>query len=621
MASKGFIGSLFGHIGLNTNGLEKGLKKAKKQLKSFSRDTKQLGTTLFRNVGVPLTAMGTVATKSFADFEKGMKEVQTLVPDLHDVNFDRMIDSTRELAEEMGTNLVDATGALYQTISAGIDPNNAVSFLETASKGAIAGVSDMATAVDGLSTVINAYGMDARDTEKISDSMFTAVRLGKTTFDEISSSMFQIVPLASSMNVKFDEVMSGLVALTKQGVPTKIAFTQMRAAMSNIIKPTAEMEKAIKSLGFRTGEDLLGSRGFIGAIQAIRTESGLSAEEVVKAFGSVEGLSAVLALTGKNFGVTQQIMSQMRVSAGATEEAFKVMSETSSFKFNQLKVAVQNLGVEIGEKLAPHVTKFVESIRTFINENSDTLVQLGELGAKVGVVSMAVGLMLLILSPLIASLFLVAPIVAGIFIGFEAFRQENESIMDAISRLIDIVEEQITKFKEYVSQFDSFEDLLSHVKDEVVKHLEKMRIKVKVQFNKMLRDTEAFRDSFMDVFDTLYNSFAVFYNAIQGIQNVGIAIDNFALGTSRPFNQTIEYRANGGMVNANSPYIVGERGAELFVPDVNGKIIPNEKMGDNISMSFGDGTDFSTVAMLKNMKSDIGKIAIDAVNDYRMRTA
>ena len=37
--------------------------------------------------------------------------------------------------------------------------------------------------------------------------------------------------------------------------------------------------------------------------------------------------------------------------------------------------------------------------------------------------------------------------------------------------------------------------------------------------------------------------------------------------------------ARGGMVNANSPYIVGEVGPELFVPSSGGRIIPNNKLG------------------------------------------
>lgn len=46
-----------------------------------------------------------------------------------------------------------------------------------------------------------------------------------------------------------------------------------------------------------------------------------------------------------------------------------------------------------------------------------------------------------------------------------------------------------------------------------------------------------------------------------------------------------QFRAKGGPVSAGSPYIVGERGPELFVPGRSGSIVPNDKMGgDNVSV-------------------------------------
>ena len=53
-------------------------------------------------------------------------------------------------------------------------------FLETAQKGAVAGVSDVSTAVDGLSSVVNAWGEKNITAAQASDLMFTAVKEGKT---------------------------------------------------------------------------------------------------------------------------------------------------------------------------------------------------------------------------------------------------------------------------------------------------------------------------------------------------------------------------------------------------------------------------------------------------------
>ena len=50
------------------------------------------------------------------------------------------------------------------------------------------------------------------------------------------------------------------------------------------------------------------------------------------------------------------------------------------------------------------------------------------------------------------------------------------------------------------------------------------------------------------------------------------------------------FRAEGGPVNAGSPYVVGERGPELFVPSSSGSIVPNGAMG-----SSGGGTGGVTV--------------------------
>jgi phage-related minor tail protein len=40
--------------------------------------------------------------------------------------------------------------------------------------------------------------------------------------------------------------------------------------------------------------------------------------------------------------------------------------------------------------------------------------------------------------------------------------------------------------------------------------------------------------------------------------------------------------AKGGPVDANTPYIVGEQGPEMFVPTTAGKIIPNDQMGGSL---------------------------------------
>ena len=60
-------------------------------------------------------------------------------------------------------------------------------------------------------------------------------------------------------------------------------------------------------------------------------------------------------------------------------------------------------------------------------------------------------------------------------------------------------------------------------------------------------------------------------------------------GFGQIFGKLMGFRANGGPVSGNSPYIVGERGPELFVPSVSGSIIPNNSVGGFMGGRMGSG--------------------------------
>jgi len=80
---------------------------------------------------------------------------------------------------------------------------------------------------------------------------------------------------------------------------------------------------------------------------------------------------------------------------------------------------------------------------------------------------------------------------------------------------------------------------------------------------------DAFRQMAIDIIGELYRIFVV--KQITGFitRSITAAFPTFA---------GLPARANGGPVNANSPYMVGERGPELFVPARSGSIMPNSSL-------------------------------------------
>lgn len=87
------------------------------------------------------------------------------------------------------------------------------------------------------------------------------------------------------------------------------------------------------------------------------------------------------------------------------------------------------------------------------------------------------------------------------------------------------------------------------------------------------------------------------------------------------------FKANGGPVTGNSPYIVGERGPELFVPGGNGTIIPNKNLGMgggeslviNQTINVSTGVQATVRAEIQSLMPQIASATKSAVLEARRR--
>jgi len=318
----------------------------------------KVGAVALASVGVAAAGMATKGLVEFGKFQSGMNEVFTLLPGISQDAMGKMEGQVKSFSREFGVLPEQAIPALYQALSAGVPPNNVFEFLETAQKAAKGGVTELATAVDGISSVVNAYGDDMIDATKASDLMFTAVKLGKTDFEQLSSSLFNVVPTAASMGVQFEDVTAALARMTAQGTPTSVATTQLRAAFVEASKSGTNLDKALRELHGKGFAQLIESGMNTGDIfESLR--SSMPEQEFKDLFGSVEAMNAALAITGPQAEGFQDALSEMQGSAGATDAAFQQMSGGLSDSMAKIKANIAVLWIEIGEKLAPVVEKLL----------------------------------------------------------------------------------------------------------------------------------------------------------------------------------------------------------------------------------------------------------------------
>ena len=81
------------------------------------------------------------------------------------------------------------------------------------------------------------------------------------------------------------------------------------------------------------------------------------------------------------------------------------------------------------------------------------------------------------------------------------------------------------------------------------------------------------------------------------------------------------FRADGGPVDANQPYIVGERGPELFVPESSGDIVPNGAgMGSNINLTVNAIDSQGMLQAVESIKRPLAEMVNGTNATYNMRT-
>ena len=300
------------------------------------------------------------------DFDAAMAELSTLLSGNAD-ELDRFASTAQRMAREFGGNASAQVRGFYQAVSAGAtSAAQATAIMDSANRVAIGGVTTVATAVDVLTTATNAYARQGLTAGDASDALFVAMRAGKTTIDELAASLGQVIPIAASLNVDFDELAGGVAALTTQGVSTSQAVTGLRAALSAVIKPSSDAALLAKQLGINFSAAALESEGLAGFLDELIRATGGSAEQISRLFGSVEATNAVLSLAGGGAARFASILDDMAAKAGASQEAFDRVSQSLGFRLNRVMAQFGDYALQAGQVILSVMVPALEAIARWL---------------------------------------------------------------------------------------------------------------------------------------------------------------------------------------------------------------------------------------------------------------
>ena len=310
----------------------------------------------------------TKAVKAANEFQKAMSNVSTLV-NTSKVNMQGLAKEVLLLNPALGS-ATEITKGLYQAFSAGAETaEEAMKITTDSAMFAKAALTDTYTAVDVLTTAVNAYGKETMDTTKAADLFFNTIKFGKITGEELAASIGTSIPLYASTGIALEELTAGLAAMTKQGVDANLATTQLNAIVSAFLKPSEEMTSALEEMGYASGSAFLESEGLAGALKLVETNTGGDAAEMAKLLPNIRALRGAMALTGIGGEEFTRILEEQQKAVGVNAEAFAKQEKT----FDTLKNALANLEIPIGnigkhfvDKLAIGATAAAQGMLAFV---------------------------------------------------------------------------------------------------------------------------------------------------------------------------------------------------------------------------------------------------------------
>ncbi len=381
------IGELTARVDANTNPFNQRINQVRgtgntfisnfgSSLQTLGSKMTAVGGALAKSITLPLAAAGVAVLKLGSDFESSMEKIIGLVGVSRD-QVDIWKKELIKLGPELGKSPNELADALFFITSAGIKGAEALDVLTMSAKASAVGLGETNVVADLVTSAMNAYGKENLSAKQATDILVAAVREGKAEASALASAMGGVLPIASAMGVEFDEVSAAIAAMTRTGTDANTASVQLKAILASLLKPSKEAADTLDMMG-TSAEKLrkkLREEGLLATLMELdRLTKKYGEDTVAKVFPNIRALSGFLDLMGSNVGDNVKIFESLENSTGMLDNAFKGVSETLEFKFNQslsqLKATAISFFDVMKKALIPILDRFTKVLGDITNKFS-----------------------------------------------------------------------------------------------------------------------------------------------------------------------------------------------------------------------------------------------------------
>ena len=281
-------------------------------------------------------------TRAMTQFETRIAEIATISSGgAEQVEVFRK--ATLALSREVPQSAEELGAGVYQILSSNIkDTGDVLNILEASAKAAVAGLSDTFTAVDTITTVLNAFGYSADQATRVADVLFKTVEYGKIKFNQLASELGATVTTAALAGISIEEVGAAIAVLTQRGISAAESTTALNRFLLTLVKQTPAQRRAFKNMEIDFSIAAVKAKGFAAVLADLNNLTEGQIDVLGQLYPNIRAARAAFVLLGNGADMYVNVLEEMHNAQGASQRAFEIMNATAA---NQAKILRNNLAV------------------------------------------------------------------------------------------------------------------------------------------------------------------------------------------------------------------------------------------------------------------------------------
>ena len=221
---------------------------------------------------------------------------------------------------------------LYFIASAGFRGVEALQLLDKAAKASAASGADLEVVADALVSIMNAYGLTAKDAGYASDILTKTVAYGKVEFQDLAKAIGPVSTISRVAGISLEEMGAALAMLTTRGLSARRATNTLWSTLRALTKPTEQQWKMIKALGLDFKPEDVKTNGLIKTLE--KFDRAAQAWQL-KNKGQKLNLTKVYDPSGKvNLAKSQKQFEKM--NRGYFDIMSKMVGQSNAFLVSQI---------------------------------------------------------------------------------------------------------------------------------------------------------------------------------------------------------------------------------------------------------------------------------------------